>query len=214
MQLSEPHNLTRPIVMDATVEQHRRLPLRVCSALWASTRSSLRIPITATGPTMTPAAYRQRIAAICRWQRLEGRTRVLREENGVLPVVMGGNLDDYWASGSGRTAKAGARGAFLPSDHQLLAAGSCAALRCLSSRSCPIFDGDKLNMLLHGNGLENVVAEWQILSHAQPHAVPRVFAKCSDRYKIFERFYRLKSRIARTLLCRARPVTAATRPGF
>ena len=39
--------------------------------------------------------------------------RIIREEQGVLPVVMGGDLDSYWASRSGRTAKAGARGAFF-----------------------------------------------------------------------------------------------------
>ena len=71
---------------------------------------------------------------------------MLREETGVLPVVMGGDLENYWASGSGRTAKAGARGAFF---HPITSYSLPDSVRLAAFvAELPDFDGDRLNMLL------------------------------------------------------------------
>lgn len=185
MQLSEPHNLTRPIVMDATVDQHDGyrfvyvLPFGMDKVFVEDTYYSDK-------PDHDARRYRQRIA-----EYTDGRgwkvERVLREENGVLPVVMGGNLDAYWASGSGRTAKAGARGAFF----QPVTSYSLpdAVRTAIFIAEQPDLDGDRLNMLLH----ERARTHWQ--NGKFYRMLNRMLFRASDssdRYKIFERFYRLK----------------------
>ena len=185
MQLSEPHNLTRPIVMDATVDQHDGyrfvyvLPFGLDKLFIEDTYYSDR-------PDHDPRRLRQRIAEYADskgWQV----ERVLREENGVLPVVMGGDLDDYWASGSGRTAKAGARGAFF---HPITSYSLPEAVRLATFVSeLPDFDGDKLNMLLKQR------AETLWSNGKYYRMLNRMLFRASvpgERYKIFERFYRLK----------------------
>ena len=120
LQLAEPHSLTRPIVMDATVDQHDGyrfvyvLPFGMDKVFVEDTYYSDR-------PDLDRRVMAQRIAAYADNRGWEVE-RVLREETGVLPVVMGGDLENYWASGSGRTAKAGARGAFFHADHKLFIA--------------------------------------------------------------------------------------------
>lgn len=185
MQLSEPHSLTRPIVMDATVEQHDGyrfvyvLPFGLDKLFIEDTYYSDR-------PDHDPRRLRQRLAEYADSQGWKV-DRVLREENGVLPVVMGGDLDDYWASGSGRTAKAGARGAFF---HPITSYSLPEAVRLANYvATLPDFDGDKLNMLLK----QRAEQLWQdgkfyrLLNRMMFRA-----AGTDDRFKIFQRHYRLK----------------------
>jgi lycopene beta-cyclase len=185
MQLSEPHNLTKPIVMDATVDQHDGyrfiyvLPFGLDKVFVEDTYYSDK-------PDLDRRIMAQRIAAYADgkgWQV----ERVLREETGVLPVVMGGDLDDYWASGSGRTAKAGARGAFFHpvTSYSLPEAVQLAAYVA----DLPDFDGDRLNMLLK----QRAEALWKAGRYYR--MLNRMLFRAADpasRYKIFERFYRLK----------------------
>ena len=185
MQLSEPHNLTKPIVMDATVEQHDGyrfvyvLPFGMDKVFVEDTYYSDK-------PDHDPRRLRQRIAeyADTKGWKVE---RVLREENGVLPVVMGGDLESYWASGSGRTAKAGARGAFF----QPVTSYSLpdAVRNAVFIAEQPDLDGDKLNMLMWQRAADH----WRdgkfyrMLNRMMFRA-----AAGGERYKILERFYRLK----------------------
>jgi lycopene beta-cyclase len=185
LQLHEPHNLAKPIVMDATVDQHDGyrfvyvLPFGMDKVFVEDTYYSDR-------PDHDPRRLRQRIAEYADtkgWQV----ERVVREENGVLPVVMGGDLDSYWASGSGRTAKAGARGAFF---HPITSYSLPDAVRtAIFISEQPDFDGDRLNMLLR----QRAEAHWK--SGKYYRMLNRMLFRASahdQRYKIFERFYRLK----------------------
>jgi lycopene beta-cyclase len=185
MQLSEPHNLTKPIVMDATVDQHDGyrfvyvLPFGMDKIFVEDTYYS-------DTPTHDAQRYRQRIAeyADTKGWKVE---RVVREENGVLPVVMGGDLESYWASGSGRTAKAGARGAFF----QAVTSYSLpdAVRNAIFIAEQTELDGDKLNMVMRQRAQEH----WQ--NGKFYRMLNRMLfrgADTSDRYKILERFYRLK----------------------
>ena len=185
MQLSEPHNLTKPIVMDATVEQFDGyrfvyvLPFGMDKIFVEDTYYS-------DTPAHDPRRYRQRIAeyADTKGWKVE---RVLREENGVLPVVMGGDLENYWASGSGRTAKAGARGAFF----QAVTSYSLpdAVRNAIFIAEQADLDGDKLNMVMRQRAQDH----WQ--NGKFYRMLNRMLfrgADVSDRYKILERFYRLK----------------------
>jgi lycopene beta-cyclase len=100
VRLAEPHGLAAPIIMDASVEQQggyrfvyvlpfddRRLLIEdthyVDSDAWEPDR--LRVNI---------AAYAQ-----ARGWRIE---RVLREEEGRLPIVLAGDFDDYWKDLAGQ----------------------------------------------------------------------------------------------------------------
>lgn len=188
LQLAEPHDLTRPIIMDATVEQHDGyrfvyvLPFGMDKLFVEDTYYSDR-------PDLSERVLRARITNYAEqkgWQV----ERVLREEKGVLPVVMGGDLDSYWASGSGRTAKAGARGAFF----QPVTSYSLpdAVRTAIFVANLPDFDGDRLNMLLKRRAEEH----WQDGQFYR--MLNRMMFKAStpdQRYQIFERFYKLDPRL-------------------
>jgi len=117
--LAEPHDLERPIVMDATVEQidgYRfvySLPFSATRLFIEDTYYSdtpdLHRP-TPGGSNADPIADRiDDYAAAHGWQTQE----ILREESGVLPVALGGDFEEYWRSGGNNVAKAGMRAGLL-----------------------------------------------------------------------------------------------------
>ena len=184
LELSEPHDLTRPIIMDATVEQHDgfrfvyALPFGLDKIFVEDTYYSEKPELNGKLMTQRIADY----AAARGWQV----DRVLREEKGVLPVVMGGDLENYWASGSGRTAKAGARGGFF----QPVTSYSLpdAVRTAVYVAELPDFDGDRLNMVMRQRAQQH----WddgkfyRILNRMLFRA-----AEPNERYKVLERFYTL-----------------------
>jgi lycopene beta-cyclase len=184
MQLSEPHDMTKPIIMDATVDQRDGyrfvyvLPFGLDKLFIEDTYYSDK-------PDLDRRIMAQRLAQYAdeKGWKVE---RILREETGVLPVVMGGDLDGYWASGSGRVAKAGARGGFFQpvTSYSLPDAVRLAVFVAAQSD----LDGDRLHMLLK----RRADAHWRkgkfyrilnrmLFRAAAPH----------ERYKVLERFYRL-----------------------
>lgn len=112
LRLEVPHGLTRPIVMDATVEQidgYRFvyvLPFGPDTLFVEDTYYS-------DTPDIDRLALRQRIAdyATARGWRI---AKIEREESGALPVTKGGRFDSVWPHRD-RIARVGARaGAFHP----------------------------------------------------------------------------------------------------
>ncbi|HWU94203.1 MAG TPA: lycopene beta-cyclase CrtY, partial [Sphingomonas sp.] len=107
LELGTEHGLERPLVMDATVEQ-----LDGYRFLYALPFSSTCVFAEDTYYSDTPdidvAALGGRIDAYAgaRGWRVE---RVVREEGGALPVVMGGDFEAYWRAGGDKVAKAGSR---------------------------------------------------------------------------------------------------------
>lgn len=96
VRLSKPHGLTRPTIMDATVPQVEGYRFVYVLPFTADT---LLIEDTyyAEGPEVEPGALRQRIADYATahdWSIAE----VLREEQGALPLVLGGDFKVMWAS--------------------------------------------------------------------------------------------------------------------
>ena len=185
MQLSEPHNITKPIVMDATVDQHDGYRF-VYVLPFAMDKLFVEDTYYSDKPDHDPRILRQRLAAYAdeKGWKVE---RILREENGVLPVVMGGDLESYWNSGSGRTAKAGARGAFF----QPVTSYSLpdAVRNAIFIAEQPELDGDKLNLALRQRSEEH----WHKGKFFR--MLNRMLfrgADGPDRYKILERFYRLQ----------------------
>ncbi len=109
-RMREPHGLTRPIVMDACVDQADGYRFVYCLPF---TEDRLLIEDTyySTDPTLDRAELGARIeayAAARGWSPAE----LEHEEAGVLPVTMGGDFDAFWPESEG-TARIGLRGGFF-----------------------------------------------------------------------------------------------------
>jgi len=184
LRLSEPHDLARPMLMDATVEQTDGYRF-----VYALPFAATRLFVEDTYYSDTPAVDLEAMGA-----RLDGYAaahgwhaeQLVREEAGSLPVVMGGDFEGYWQSGGNKVAKAGVRaGLFHPlTSYTLPDAVRTAALVAGASD----LSGAGLHDLLHGHarrtwkrrGFYRLLAA-MLFKAAEP----------GERYKVLERFYRL-----------------------
>jgi lycopene beta-cyclase len=185
LQLTEPHELTKPIIMDATVTQHDGYRF-VYVLPFGMDKLFIEDTYYADKPDLDSRNHTQRIAeyADSSGWKVE---RVLREESGVLPVVMGGDLDSYWASGSGRVAKVGTRGGFFQpvTSYSLPDAVKTAVFVAKQEN----FDGDRLHMLMK----QRAEKLWETGSYYR--MLNRMLFRASaphERYKILEHFYTMK----------------------
>ena len=182
LELEEPHGLTRPTVMDATVAQQDGyrfvyvLPLSPATVFVEDTYYS-------DAPRLDAPTLRRRLG---RYVDERGWTvsRVLREETGVLPVVTGGSFDRLW--GVDGVAKIGARGGFF---HPLTSYSLPDAVRTASA----IAAMDDLSApALHGALHMRAKAHWRdgwyyrLLSAMLFDA-----AKPAERWRVLDHFYRL-----------------------
>ncbi|RYF95109.1 MAG: lycopene cyclase [Caulobacteraceae bacterium] len=110
VELAAPHGLTGPIVMDATVDQldgYRflyTLPLSPTRLMIEDTRYS-------DGEALDKADLRADIAAYAQAQGWRIASLV-REEDGILPIALGGDIDAWWDR-SGTAASVGLRAALF-----------------------------------------------------------------------------------------------------
>jgi lycopene beta-cyclase len=110
VRLAAPHGLTRPIVMDACVDQTDGYRFVYCLPF---TEDRLLIEDTyySTDPALDRAEIGARIEAYADAQGW--RVAALEhEETGVLPVAMGGDFDTFWPE-TDRSARIGLRGGFF-----------------------------------------------------------------------------------------------------
>lgn len=184
LQLEDPHNLRRPIIMDASVTQYDGyrfvyiLPFSMDKIFVEDTYYS-------DNPHHDNDSMTDRLTEYindAKWNVRE----VIREETGVLPVIMDGDLDKYWASGSGRVAKIGMRGGFF---HSVTSYSLPDAVRtAIFIAQQNDFDGDRLNLVLRNRANQHWVENSfyrklnkMLFRAAVPH----------ERYKILEKFYTL-----------------------
>jgi lycopene beta-cyclase len=102
------HGLTRPVVMDASVEQIDGYRFVYCLPFDAET-VFVEDTYYSDTPDLDAEAVRARIAAYAAargWTIAPGNAR---EEQGVLPVVIGGDFERYWNSTGRHVGKAGLR---------------------------------------------------------------------------------------------------------
>jgi lycopene beta-cyclase len=107
LNTDEPHALTRPIVMDATVDQIDGYRF-VYVLPFGPTQLFVEDTYYSDSPALDIEAVRERVldyAASQGW----GVTPANRMETGVLPVMIGGDFDAYWRSTGEGVAKAGMR---------------------------------------------------------------------------------------------------------
>ena len=111
LKLKAPHGLERPIIMDATVEQIDGYRFVYCLPFG---EDEIFVEDTYYSDTkdFDETALRSRIeeyAADNDWAIQE----VLHEEQGQLPVIYGGDFDQFWDANAGVMARAGSRAALI-----------------------------------------------------------------------------------------------------
>lgn len=178
------HGLSRPIIMDTKVDQTDGYRFVYCLP-FSPTEVFVEDTYYTNGPELAVSELTNRIAAYADAQGWDA-TPANRLETGVLPIIMGGDFDAYWASTNTDIAKAGVRGAFF---QPMTSYSLPDAVRLAVSMPNRI-DQDGLSF---GSGLRaRAKKHWQrggfyrmlgiMLFHA---AAP------TERYRIFERFYKL-----------------------
>jgi lycopene beta-cyclase len=184
LHTAEPHGVSRPLVMDGSVEQvdgYRfvyLLPFGPHEIFVEDTYYS-------ETPDLDEALLRSRIAAYARargWQ-ISGESRL---ERGVLPVVLGGNFEAYWRSTGTSLAKAGMRaGLFHPTTGYSLP--DAVRLACLVAKA-PDLSHDALVALTHRHAAQTWARRgfYRALATMLFRA-----AEPAQRYQMLERFYRL-----------------------
>lgn len=110
LRFARPHGLTTPIIMDATTPQEGGyrftyvLPFSADAALVEDTAYE-------DGGRVDRPALERRIADYCRAQGWEP-IKTLREEQGVLPITLGGDIERFWRETEG-VPSIGLRGNFF-----------------------------------------------------------------------------------------------------
>jgi lycopene beta-cyclase len=188
LRLDDAHGLSRPVIMDATVEQIDGYRFLYCLP-FAATRMFVEDTYYSDVPDLNLERIGARIDAYVAergWQV----ERVEREETGALPVAMGGDFEAYWQSGGNKVAKAGMRaGLFHPmTGYSLPDAVRTASLVAGASD----LSAGGLHELLHGFAKKTWKARgfYRILA-----AMLFKAAEPGERYRILERFYTLDARL-------------------
>jgi lycopene beta-cyclase len=191
LALERGHGMERPTVMDATVTQldgYRfvyTLPL-------ADDRIFVEDTYYSSSPRLDRAKLSERIDAYATakgWRRA-ATDQPLREEAGVLPVVIGGDFEGYWRSSGNGVAKGGVRGGlFHPTTGYSLPDAVRAAVLVTQASD---LSGPALHGLLHAHaaGLWKDRGFYRMLDAMLFRA-----AEPAERWKVMARFYRLDARL-------------------
>lgn len=184
VRLDAPHGLTRPVVMDARVDQRGGyrfvyvLPFSADTLFVEDTYyaddAGLDLPL-----------LRQRIEFYCRahgWEVAE----VLREETGVLPVIAAGDLTAGWADADRVPARIGARAGLL---HPVTSYSLPDAVRSAAAIAAA---RDISGAALAKASYKRASAHWRRGSFYRMLST-MLFGAASPggRYRVLERFYRL-----------------------
>ncbi len=188
--LEAPHGLEGPILMDATVEQNDgyrffyTLPFSETDLLVEDTYY-------ADDPALDHDALHDEIHRYATHQgwKIAG---VTGKESGVLPIVLGGDLDAAWADGPSGVARSGMRGAFFqPTTGYSLPDAVALADVIAANRE---LDGPSLFRLTRERSMDH----WRRTGYYR--LLNRMLfcaAEPDQRYRIFERFYGLSDGLIR-----------------
>lgn len=184
LRLARPHGLKRPVIMDARVEQidgYRFvyvLPLDADTLLIEDTYYS-------DGADLAPEALRARIAAYAAGQGWQVE-HVVREEEGILPIALGGDIDAFLDEAPPGVARVGLRAAlFHPTTGYSLPDALDLADRV---SELPDLSGAAISAFVRRHAAErwNGRGFFRLLNRMLFRA-----ATPERRYAILERFYRL-----------------------
>lgn len=184
LRTDAPHGVERPIVMDADVAQHGAYRFVYTLPLGAD---ELFVEDTyyADMPVLDRSALSSRIDEYCAGQGWQGE--IVGGETGVLPVITGGDFTRYRdAISTDGVAAAGARGGFVhPLTSYTLPFAVEMALAIAGRAELP---GEQLAAYVAARAR----AHWARTSYYR-HLGRMLFqaAEPDERYRVFERFYRL-----------------------
>ena len=189
-RLAEPHGLTGPILMDATVEQVDGYRF-VYTLPFSDTEVLIEDTYYADGPVLDRPRLRIEIEDYAKHQGW-AIAEMTGEEAGVLPIVLGGDIDAFWSVGPAGVARSGMRGAFfhpttgysLPEAVRL--ADEIAALTNFESTSLFELTRRRSHELWRRTGYYRLLNR-MLFRAAEP----------DRRYRIFERFYGLSDGLIR-----------------
>lgn len=184
LRFAEPHGLAGPIIMDATVPQEDGyrfiyvLPFDDRTALVEDTRY-------ADGAALVQDDLRRGVQTYCagRGWKIEA---LLREEEGVLPIALAGDIEGFLDEGPPGVARAGMRaGLFHPLTGYSLPdavalAEAISVSRDLSGPALHRLTRDHAVMRWRERGFYRMLCRF-LFDAAEPH----------ERYKVLQRFYRL-----------------------
>jgi lycopene beta-cyclase len=181
---TDPHGLAHPLLMDATVSQEDGyrfvyvLPLAADRLLIEDTRYS-------DGPELDDDALAAAIGDYAKRQGW-GLAERLREEHGVLPILLAGEPEAFWAEGPAGVARSGlAAGLFHPTTGYSLPD----AVRLADAiAGADRLDGDHLHRLTRAYSR----AHWRRTGFFR--LLNRMLfgaAAPAERYRVLERFYGL-----------------------
>lgn len=184
LTLKQPHWRARPIIMDATVEQLDGYRFVYCLP-FGPAQMFVEDTYYSTSPDLHEPELSARIADYARAQGWQVE-RVERSEQGVLPVLMGGDFEAYWRAGGRDMAKAGARAAlFHPTTSYSLPDAVRLATHLTSLQ-------DFSTSGLHHVCYEYARRRWHRgkFYHVLDRMLMRA-ARPEERYRVLEHFYRL-----------------------
>jgi len=183
LRLGAPHGLSRPVVMNARVEQVDGYRFVYCLPI-SETEIFVEDTYYSDAPDLEREALSARISAYAQTQGWQVQ-KIEREEIGVLPVVAAGDFDAFWP-GDDPLARAGTRAALfhpLTSYSLPLAVRTALAISALPDFSGPVLARATRDMARenwHKGRYDRMLAR-MLFSAAAPE----------DRWPILERFYRL-----------------------
>ena len=185
IELANPHGLVAPIIMDARVDQKDGyrfvyvLPFDAHRLLVEDTRY-------ADGDQLDEAAIVQDIGTYVDSQGWT-RAKTLRKEQGVLPIALAGDIDAFWASEPEGIALGGMRAGLF---HPLTGYSLPDAVALADAIAyAPELDGKAFYELTK----EFAAARWRERGFFR--LLTRMLflaAKPSERYKVLERFYKMR----------------------
>jgi lycopene beta-cyclase len=184
VRCAAPHGETGPVIMDAAVSQDDGYRFVYTLPLSAD-RLLIEDTYYADGAVLDASLLRGKIAAYAAsrgWRIAE----TLREEHGVLPVVLAGNIDAFWVNIGQRPAPIGLRAALfhpttgysLPDAVRL--ADALAQLPRLTTASVRAMVEERSKRLWRERGFYRMLNRMLFLA-----------AKPQQRYEVLQRFYTL-----------------------
>ncbi|WP_298163415.1 lycopene beta-cyclase CrtY [Brevundimonas sp.] len=189
VRLTEPHGLTRPTIMDATVGQGDAyrfvylLPFDERTVLVEDTYY-------ADGPDLDRALLGRRIDAYIR-SRGWSVEAVVDEEQGVLPIALDGDVDAFWAEGPA-VGRAGLAGALFHPTTGYSLPDAVAVARLVARASDLSSAGLRMLLETHSKALWADRAYYRLLDRMLFRA-----AVPGERWKVLRRFYGLPEPLVR-----------------
>jgi lycopene beta-cyclase len=178
------HGLARPIIMDACVEQDDGYRF-VYSLPFSPTQLLVEDTYYSTSPVLDVPLVRCRVGSHLRRRGLEP-AEILAQEAGVLPILLGGRLEDLWSASGPPVARLGLRGGFFhPTTGYSLPDAVRNAVLLTEQRE---LTSGALHAVFHGRA----AALWRQRRFYQ--RLNRMLFRAAEprrRYRILEHFYRL-----------------------